>query len=476
MNIIFIEPKSPNLHLFSRFKLPRLGCVLLATIASERGHQAKVFVEEIGEIDWDAVRGADLVGISTITSTAPRAYELADRVRRMGKTVVMGGPHATYLPTEAAGRSDFVLRGEAEVSFMQLLEHLEGNRAFDEVGGCCRLEDGKLVTSTTSLEPVDLESNPAPNFNLVHRFKDASTFRMVGQVIPMQVSRGCPHDCSFCSVTGMFGRKMRYRSVDSVMSELARYDDKRYHIFFYDDNFSASPKRAKALLSAMAAAKTKFSWSTQLRAEAAIDDELLNLMRKTHCDTVYVGIESVNPESLKQARKRQNLDETSAYLRKFKRHGVSVHGMFVLGFDADSEDAWKHTVRFARKARISTIQALILTPLPGSRTYEQFIKEGRILFKDWSLYDSHHVVFQHPSMTGEALQNAQIDAHLRFYSKWRLLRHFLSGHVAETFIFTYARGLQKSWVRANNPYMKMLELLRVSKDFRVDWRCLTEPA
>ncbi|MBI5527521.1 MAG: cobalamin B12-binding domain-containing protein, partial [Deltaproteobacteria bacterium] len=111
MKIVLIEPRSPDLHIFSRFGLPRLGAPLLATIARDLGHDAAVFAEEVAEVDWDEVRSADLVGISTITSTAPRAYAIADRARFFGRRVVIGGPHATYMPAEAAAHADWVLMG-----------------------------------------------------------------------------------------------------------------------------------------------------------------------------------------------------------------------------------------------------------------------------------------------------------------------------------------------------------------------------
>jgi radical SAM superfamily enzyme YgiQ (UPF0313 family) len=466
MKIVFIEPKSPNLHIFSRFKLPRLGCVLLATIARDLGHEARVFIEEIAPIDWKETLEADLVGISTITATAPRAYAMAARARRAGVPVVMGGPHVTYLPEEAARSADYVLVGEAEDTFVELLEHLEGKRTACDVHGMVRLQGKEIVRTGPPGRAVDIGKNPAPDFSLVPGFHGAGTY-FSGRVIPVQVSRGCPHDCSFCSVTGMFGRKMRYRPIRDIMREILRYNSRRYHIFFYDDNFAASPRRAKELLSEMASARTKFTWSTQMRADAARDMELLELMEATHCKAVYVGIESVNPESLRQAAKRQDLDETRDMLLRYNRYGINVHGMFVLGFDADTPATAGATVRFAREAKIATIQALILVPLPGSRTYRDFEAQDRIMFRDWSLYDSHHVVFRHPLMNADEIQAAQIEAHRAFYSGGRILRHALSLDLGNAAIGVYARMLQHKWLSKNDLYMKALRLLRPSKDLKV---------
>jgi len=466
MKIVFIEPKSPNLHIFSRFKLPRLGCVLLATIARELGHEAKVFVEEISPVDWKETLGADLVGISTITATAPRAYAMAAKVRRAGIPVVLGGPHVTYLPDEAARCADYVLIGEAEKTFVELLSHLEGKRAIEDVHNLVRLEGKDVVRTEPSGQQVDISKNPAPDFSLIPGFHGAGTY-FNGRIIPVQISRGCPHDCSFCSVTGMFGRKMRYRPVRQIMREILRYNSRRHHIFFYDDNFAASPRRAKELLSEMASARTKFTWSTQMRAGAARDMELLELMKATRCQTVYLGIESVSPDSLRQATKRQDLEETRDMLLRFNRYGINVHGMFVLGFDSDTPASARATVRFAREAKISTIQALILVPLPGSRIYRDFEAQGRIMFKDWSLYDSHHVVFRHPVMNAEEIQAAQLEAHRTFYSGAKILRHALRFEIGNAAIAVYARTLQHQWLSKNDLYMKALRLLRPSNDLKV---------
>jgi radical SAM superfamily enzyme YgiQ (UPF0313 family) len=466
MKIVFIEPKSPNLHIFSYFGLPRLGCVLLGTIARGLGHDVQVFVEEIAQIDWKVVRRADLVGISTISSTAPRAYAMADRVRRMGIRVVMGGPHVTTLAEEAGRHCDFVLLGEAEETFPQLLEHIEGRRRREDVQGLVYLEDRRILRTAPPEKRVDIDNSPAPDFSLIKGFHGAGSF-VSGRVIPVQVSRGCPHDCSFCSVTGIFGRKMRYRSVKNVMAELARYNDRKYHVFFYDDNFTASPARAKELLTEMLEARTKFTWSTQMRVDAARDKHLLELMRATHCIAVYVGVESPSPAALKEADKRQDPGEMKEMLLRFRRFGICVHGMFVIGFDADGPDCWKAVVDFARSADIATIQACILTPLPGTRVFKEMDAAGRIMFKDWSLYDSHHVVFRHPVMDPEQLQRCQLNAHSAFYSGRKILKDITRGDIGNVMVALYARSIQYRWGRQNSIYMKAIKLLKPWRELEV---------
>ncbi|MDZ7270070.1 MAG: B12-binding domain-containing radical SAM protein [candidate division KSB1 bacterium] len=462
--LVLIEPKAPNLHIFTRFPLPRLGTIILATIARQKGWDAHVFVEEQGAIDWQEVAQADLVGVSTVTSTAPRAYAIADRVRSKGIPVVLGGPHVTYMPEEAITHADYVLRGEAESSFPLFLEALTGQRPLEEVPNLVYRKDGTWQRTTVAAPPVVLDEIPFPDFSLV-RGKQRTIGRK--RIIPVQTSRGCPYNCSFCSVTGMFGRKYRFRSTENVIAELRRYDAPNNFVFFYDDNFAANPKRTRRLLEAMCAEGFRFKWSTQVRADLTKDEDLVRLMRRAGCHTVFVGFETVNPASLQATGKHQTVKEMEHATRIFRRHRINVHGMFILGLDDDTFASVKATVAFAKKHRLASAQFLILTPLPGSQCFEQLRAEGRIAFTDWSLYDAHHVVFEPRGFSLWELQMAQIWAHQRFYSITTLVRRLLSLRLEEVAIAHYARRLNAVWRKKNSLYLRLLSLLKAKTGGRI---------
>ncbi len=462
--LILIEPKAPNLHIFTRFPLPRLGTIILATIAQQKGWEASVFVEEQGAIDWEEVATADLVGVSTVTSTAPRAYAIAERVRRLGIPVVLGGPHVTYMPEEAASHADYVMLGEAESSFPLFLGAMLGKRALEEVPKLAFLKEGTLQRTTAGSAPVVLDDIPFPDFSLV-KGKQRSIGRK--RIIPVQTSRGCPYNCSFCSVTGMFGRKYRFRSTENVVAELRRYDSPSNFVFFYDDNFAANPRRTRELLEAMCAERFKFRWSTQVRADITKDGDLVRLMRRAGCHTVFVGFETVNPASLEATGKHQTVREMEEATRVFRRHRINVHGMFILGLDDDTFASVKATVAFAKKHRLASAQFLILTPLPGSECFEQLRSEGRIAFTDWSLYDAHHVVFQPRGFSLWELQMAQIWAHRHFYSLTGMVRRLCSFRLEEVAIAHYARRLNTLWRKKNSLYLRLLALLRARSGGRI---------
>ena len=472
--IIFIEPQAPNLHIFSEFPLPRLGSLILGTMMQQRGWEVEVFVEDIRRVDYDIVAASDLVGISTITSTAPRAYAIADRVRAMGVPVLMGGPHVTYLTDEALEHADFVIRGEGESPLTAFIDAWEDGRDFSAVPNLSLKVDGRIVHHPMQPMEKNLDAIPYPDLALLKPDRGRRRFT---PPIPVLTSRGCPFDCSFCSVTGMFGRKYRFRSTENIIEELRRYNRRGNAVFFYDDNFTASRERTKELLQAMIRERFKFDWTTQVRADVARDIELVRLMKKAGCHTVYIGFESVNPESLDAMNKKQTVADLIQAVRVLRRHRIHIHGMFVLGFDQDDWKTVKKTVRFAKKARLSTTQFLILTPLPGSEFYNRMKAEDRLRFRDWALYDAHHAVFEPARFSLPDLQKAQLFCHKKFYSLKQTARKLIAGEWFNVGVAHYARKLNRMWKRRNKTFLRALKLLKprpggakISIDYRENIR------
>lgn len=455
--ITLVEPRSDRLHIFSRFELPRLGAVLLATIMRDKGYEAEALYMPAREV-LARDSSPDLVGISTITATAPSAYAIGDAFRARGVPVVFGGPHVTFMPDEALAHGDFCIAGEGETSLPLLVEALDGRRGLADVPGLIWRENG-VIRRNAVAEPVeDLDSLPFPDFSLLAMGGRA---RMGGPgpgraTVPVQTSRGCPFDCSFCSVTGMFGRRYRYRSTANVIAELRRYDPKQRIIFFYDDNFTANRARAKELLREMIRLELGFQWSTQVRADVANDPELLDLMARAGCSALYIGFESVDPQALKEMKKSQTVDDIRWAVRQIRKARIHIHGMFVFGFDSDTPAKARATVRFALREKIDSAQFLILTPLPGSDFHKQMQAEGRILDTAWDTYDAHHVKFRPVGFSPWELQLAQIKAHARFYSPQRILARLMRGRVASFVIGVYARSLNKRWLRDEKAYLRVL--------------------
>jgi radical SAM superfamily enzyme YgiQ (UPF0313 family) len=456
--VLFIEPKAPDCHIFSLYPLPRLGPVILGTMLQSEGFDVEVLFEQIEPVEAERINGADVVGITTTTSTAPRAYAYADLARGLGKPVVIGGPHATYAPREALAHADCVVLGEAEQVAPELFRRLAMRAPIDDIPGVATAESASLAHAP---RPSSLDDLPIPNLGLVRGY-DLKRRILHFSIAPVQASRGCPHDCSFCSVTGMFGHRFRFRSVEHVMEELRLHYRRKRSVFFYDDNLAANTRWFTELLERMATGLPGLTWSAQVRIEVARDAALLSLMRRAGCITVFVGIESVNPETLHAMNKHQSADEIKDAMAQFRRHRIPVHGMFVLGMDTDTPGSIRSTVSWAKHAGVSSAQFLIVTPFPGTRIYEELEQQGRILFTDWSLYDGHHVTFQPARMTPAELQTLQLEAHDSFYSRRRAFARVLSCNVQAAGIFLYARGLQRTWRKRNRIFRDLLTLMQRS--------------
>ncbi len=457
--IVFIEPGSPDVHVFSRFGLPRLGVILLGTILKQAGYDVRIYVEDMERINLEDVLNADLVGISTISSTAPRAYAIADQLLEKGVPVMMGGPHVTFMPEEALEHCDFVLRGEAEENIIAFLQALERGSGIEQVPGLSFKLGDSFFHNPSAPRCMDLDKLPFPDFSLING-------KLKG-VQPMLTSRGCPYNCSFCAVTEMFGHRYRFRSIDNIMEEL-RTVPKDKLVFFYDDNFTANLKHTKELLQRMIDEGVTPKWSAQVRADCTKDIELLELMHESNCYYVYIGIESINPETLKEYRKEITLKEIENCIRRLHAYDVRVHGMFVFGGENDNTEVIESTVRFATRNRIDTVQFLILIPIPGTDFFRQIREEDRILSEDWSFYDGHHVVFRPKQMSALELQMGMFHAMRKFYSVSEIIKVFFRFDFMAFIYKSYARRLLLKWWKGNRDYFEVVRNLPKTAEVRLE--------
>lgn len=415
MRYLFIEPKAPGQHIFSRIPIPRLGNVLLATILARHNQECRVLVEEVRPVSTEDIAWADVVGISSTTTTAPAAYAWADTARAAGKVVVMGGPHVTFLADEALEHSDYVVRGEGDEAMLELAQALDGTRDPASIGGLSYRAEGVVRHNPSRPFLRDLDGLPTPDFSLVEGWSPR-------RVLPLSTSRGCPFQCRFCSVIPMFGTRYRFQSVDRVLADLAQAAGSARHVFICDDNFAADRKRARAICQGMLDRRIRVQWSAQVRADCARDTELVDLMARAGCWYVYIGFESLNPHTLEAFGKRQTVDDIRHAVEVFRRRGIRIHGMFVLGADQDDRRSIRETARFARRARIDSVQFLILTPTPGTPIHDDMAAAGRLLSRDWALYDAHHVVYEPLQLTPDELQREAEGASARFYTLGSALR------------------------------------------------------
>jgi len=450
MKIRLIEPEPPSLHLWSPLLYPRLGLPMIGAALERAGHDVRIYCPHVAPIDWDDVLSSDLVGISATTSTAPAGYELAARLRERGIPSVIGGPHVTFAADEALAHAEYVARGEGGESLMlELIEALHGRRELDSITGLSFMRSGVAVHNPPR-EPIDdLDDLPVPDLSLIvghERMKST----------PIMTSWGCPFACNFCSVTAMFGRRYRYRSPQAVIAEIEEKRPK--HIFFYDDNFAADKRRLKTLLGLMIERGLIVPWQAQMRTDATRDDELLDLMRRSGCHRVALGLESVDQATLDGFQKGQTIDDVVNAVRRLHEFGIQCHGMFVLGADTDTEATVRNTVDFALAHGIDTLMLNILTPAPGTEQFADMEAAGQIFERDWCLYDGQHVVFTPRQIKPPDLQAQVLRGYARFYSLRRVLRHLARLRYAAVRDCAWCWWFARRWRKDpfNRAYLKRL--------------------
>jgi radical SAM superfamily enzyme YgiQ (UPF0313 family) len=465
--VLLIEPRNPQAHIFSRVAIPRLGSVLLGTILQQQGLDVKVVVEEIKALDYHNLDFApDLVGISTITSTAPRAFELADSYRAQGIPVVLGGPHSSFLQEESLQHADYVVCGEGDEALPELVAAYNQGGGFASIRNLCFHGESGLQINPLRPFLQDLDVLPIPDYNLIHGWRSGQQ-----EVISIATSRGCPFGCRFCSVIQMFGRQYRYNSVDRIIDEIQRNAMQAGHIFFCDDNFTANRDRIKTLLERILQMGLKMEWSAQVRVEAARDQELLDLMARSGCLMVFIGLESINPATLKAYKKSQTVDDIRECVHNFHEKNIKVHGMFIFGAEEDNAQVIRETVTFSHQIYIDSLQYLILTPLPGTPVYQELKEEGRLLNRDWSHYDGHHAVFLPRYMTPYELQVETLQAMKNFYTWTSVLKRLIRRDWFFARLKIHGRLHLRRCFQQNQGYLRQLkaELFCRARQWRSLW-------
>ena len=378
MKIALISPKGPlyrnkgGIFKKSLRYQPLTLTTLAALIPAEL--DAEVVLLDEGIADVPERLEADLIGMTVITGTAPRAYELARRFRAQGATVVLGGPHVTLVPEDAALHADAICVGYAEQAWPQLLRDFAA---------------GRLQPVYRQGPDLSLDDQPFPRRDLL----DARYF--LTQAV-FEATRSCAHDCEFCVAPAAWGRKQLQRPVQWVVEDIRRVGQKK--LIFIDLNLISDPAYARELFTCML--PLNVSWFGLSTVLIAHDRELMELMARSGCKGLLLGLETVTRASLKDARKRFNASvDYKTLIGDLHQLGISVQGCFVFGLDHDNLDVFDATVAFAIDAGVDLPRFAVLTPFPGTPLHDRLAAEGRILTRDWELYDGQHVVFQPRQMS-----------------------------------------------------------------------------
>jgi len=412
MRLYLINPSNPLVSIvkikeswWNRYRVWKpLSLMVLAGLTGPEW-EIRILDENLGVPDYRAMPRPDLVGITAFTSQANRAYEVAGYFRNLGVPVVIGGIHATMCIDEAIERVDSVVTGEAEGVWAQVLEDARHHRLKSQY-------DGGFA---------EIKNVPPARHDLL------STGYTFGAI---QTTRGCPLNCSFCSVTAFNGAKYRHRPISDVVRELQSIREKR--VLVVDDNLIGTrPEhiaRAKELFGAMAQAKLRKEWIGQATINFADDEELLSLAAKAGCRGIFIGFESPSPEGLLEVGKKFNLlkgRDFRASVQRIRRHNIQVVGSFIIGLDIDEPGIGKRIAEAAGQYGVDNLNALFLTPLPGTRLWEQMTSQGRIALdtfpQNWKYYTLTFPVARYKHLSLDGAIEEMISCDQDFYSMSHIL-------------------------------------------------------
>jgi radical SAM superfamily enzyme YgiQ (UPF0313 family) len=385
------EAESPFWRPIKYSLFPPLG---LATLAAYLSPDDEIDLQDQHVEELDLEDDPDLVIIQVYITNAYRSYKIAEHYRKKGAYVLLGGLHVTSLPDEAAPYADAIFLGPGEETFPKFLIDLK-NKKTKKV----------YFSSKRTLEKI-----PPVRRDLIKR----NRYLVPNSIV---VSRGCPHHCDFCYKDAFFegGKSFYTQAVDDALSEIDRLPGK--HLYFLDDHLLGNSKFATGLFEGMRGMNRVFQGAATV--DSVLRGNLIEKAAEAGLRSLFVGFETFSPENLKQGNKKQNLKKDyEAAVNRLHSLGIMINGSFVFGLDEDDKDVFKRTVDWGVQNALTTSTYHILTPYPGTRLFIDMERQGRIISRNWDLYDTRHVVFRTTKLTRLQLKEGYDWAYREFYS-WK---------------------------------------------------------
>ena len=412
------EAKSPYWRPIKYSLFPPLGLATLAAYCSP-DDEIDLQDEHVEELITDDQ--PDLVVIQVYITNAYRAYAIAEKYRKKGAYVCLGGLHVTSLPEEAMQHADSIFIGPGEDSFPIFLK--------DFVMGNAKKIYVNAERNITEIPPIRRD--------LIKR----SHYLVPNSIV---VSRGCPHHCDFCYKDAFFegGKSFYTQRVDAALAEIDRLPGR--HLYFLDDHLLGNQKFSSALFEGMKGMNRVFQGASTV--DAILRGDLIEKAAEAGLRSIFVGFETLSASNLQQSNKKQNLGKDyTAAINRLHSLGIMINGSFVFGLDDDEEDVFKKTVDWAVQNALTTCTFHILTPYPGTRLFKSMEDQQRILHRNWDQYDTRQVVYKTVGLTAAQLKTGYDWSYKSFYSWSNILKASLQHDNTKQIIkhFTYAGGWKK---------------------------------
>jgi len=404
--------------------IPHLGLLTLAGLL-DRDIRAEIIDDgvDMDVLDSDIFdRDYDLVCLSAWTFTAKTAYRIARKFRKKKIPVILGGLHPSAMPDEAAEHVDAIAIGEGEDVFPRMIEDFI---------------NGNLKKFYYSGQDVDLKKTPPPRYDLI---KNIARYTR----IPIQATRGCPRNCKFCSIKGVYGPRYRKKDVEQVMNEIEVIKSVHPYpyILFCDENLLGDHSYSIDLVSAIQ--KKGVMWECFCDISVAYNEELLELLARSHCAQLLIGLESLRPESLKSVSdwKYEQLDRYEEGIKKIQSYGIGVMGLFIAGLDYDDPRVFDDIKNFIRKTGMFDQEVSVICPIPGSKIFLQLKQEGRIISENWDRYNYFLVNARPKRMSPEELISGILGIYREFFTPVEARKR--REHFYRIFLETYGENALKA--------------------------------
>jgi len=437
---------------------PPIGLAYLASVLRDK-HDVKVLDANGLGYGLDDVRRElkkfypDVVGITSVTPSIYQAYQVAKIAKEVREDckVIVGGPHATFLPDKTlleCGFIDIIVRGEGEETIRELAEALEKGE-WEKVKGITFRKGDRIISNKPRPFIKNIDEIPFPSWDLLPMNK-YQFYRQ--RYASMLTSRGCPFNCSFCASSRLFGGFWRGRSPENVVEEIRLLHDKFgiENIEFVDDTFTLDQKRAERICDEIVREGLDISWGASSRVDT-LSRSLVEKMRRAGCWILFLGIESGCQKILDAIGKRITVEHARKAVKIVKEAGVQVLGSFIIGFLQDTIETINETIRFAKTLNLDYAEFSILTPYPGTPIYEHAKKNNLLLTEDWSKYTGLEPTVKIEGVSSSKLKSLLQRAYLTFYLTPKNIYNWLKNRQL-TFI--------KSALKALTNYLKMETMLR----------------
>ncbi len=425
MKILLIAPCHVQEERPDSMDIPQLTLSLIAALTPPE-HEIYIVEEVYGEkVNFDG--DYDVIGISIMTQTCIRGYQIATEFKKRGKIVIFGGIHATAMPEEAICFGNAVVIGEAEGLWHTVLDDVRNHR----------------LKSFYQLDQLpDLQNHIRPRRDLIK----CSSGKF--SIAPIETTRGCPYNCDFCTVSRFFGTKQRHKPIIDIITDIESCREK--NLFFLDDNITGDKRYAKELFREMIPQKK--IWVGQASIQVANDTELVRLAYKSGCRALLIGFESMSESGINLYRKTlKTIDENILAVKKLQDNGIMTMASLIFGLDSDTTEVFDVAHEFLTRSKAAFFQACVMTPYPGTPVFNKLRSQNRILTDDWNRFDASKVIIRPDNISPEDLLDGYNKIKWHFYSNFSILKrsypNIKIGFFEALLYFTLNKGYQKR----NNP-------------------------